>query len=253
MNPIQRKARIAGLWYLSVTLTGIWTLMVAPSKLFVHGDAAATVQRMLGSEMLFRSYMAVCLISSLCFLMLALALYELFKDVDRGLSRLMLALVAIQIPCAWVVAVAQAMALELAKGGSFMEVFAGPQREALAMLFLRLDHHGTMASQLLWGLWLFPLAALVLRSRYQPRFLGWCSTSMASLMWRSGRSPAWRPSTSIGLTTSCSPFSWAKWPSCSGCSSEARRLRRRRELNPAKGREEKQEGPRMESFAVLRF
>ena len=173
MNHIQKKARIAGLWYLSVTLTGIWTLMVAPSKLFVHGDAAATVQRILGSEMLFRSYMAVGLISSLSFLMLALALYELFRDVDRGLSRLMLALVAIQIPCAWVVAVAQAMALDLAKGGTFMGAFTDPQREALAMVFLRLDHHGTMASQLLWGLWLFPLAALVLRSRYQPRFLGW--------------------------------------------------------------------------------
>lgn len=173
MNPIQRKARIAGLWYLSVTLTGIFTLMVAPSKLIVHGDAAATVQRMLGSEMLFRSYMAVGLISSLCFLMLALALYDLFKEVDRKLSRLMLMLVVIQIPCAWVIAVAQAMALELAKGGSFMGAFTDPQREALAMVFLRIDHHGTMASQLLWGLWLFPLAVLVLRARYQPRFLGW--------------------------------------------------------------------------------
>ncbi|MBS1785129.1 MAG: DUF4386 domain-containing protein [Acidobacteria bacterium] len=173
MTPIQRKARIAGLWYLSVTLTGIWTLMIAPSKLFVHGDAAATVQRILGSEMLFRSYMAVSLVSSLLFLMLVLALHELFRDVDRKMSRLMVALVIIQIPCAWMVAVAQGMALEVAKGGVVGGAFAGPQREALTMLFLRMDHHGTMASQLLWGLWLFPLAALVLRSRYVPRFLGW--------------------------------------------------------------------------------
>ncbi len=173
MNSIQRKARIAGLWYLSVTLTGIFTLMVAPSKLFVHGDAAATVQRMLGSETLFRSYMAVGLISSLCFLTLALALHQLFKDVDKRLSRLMVVLVAIQVPTAWVTAVAQGMALELAKGGLSMDAFAGPQREALAYMFLRIDHHGVMASQLMWGLWLFPLAALVLRSRYQPRFLGW--------------------------------------------------------------------------------
>lgn len=173
MTSIQRKARIAGLWYLSVTLTGIWTLMIAPSKLFVHGDAAATVQRILGSEMLFRSYMTVSLVSSLLFLMLVLALHELFRDVDRRMSRLMVALVIIQIPCAWVVAVAQAMALEVAKGGVVGGAFAGPQREALSMLFLRMDHHGTMASQLLWGLWLFPLAALVLRSRFVPRFLGW--------------------------------------------------------------------------------
>lgn len=172
MNPIQRKARIAGLWYLSVTLTGIWTLMIAPSKLFVHGDASATVQKILGSEMLYRSYMAVGLVSSVLFLMLALALHELFKDADRRLSRLMVAFVIIQIPCAWVLAVAQGVALDLAKGGLFSGL-TGPQREALAYVFLRIDHHGTMASQLMWGLWLFPLAALVLHSRYVPRFLGW--------------------------------------------------------------------------------
>ncbi|HEU4951375.1 MAG TPA: DUF4386 domain-containing protein [Holophagaceae bacterium] len=173
MTPLQRKARIAGLWYLAVTLTGIFTLMVVPSRLFVHGDPAATVQRILGSEMLFRAYMGVGLVSSLCFLMLARALHDLYKAVDPRLSRLMLAFVAIQIPTAWMTTVAQAMALELAKGGGFLEAFAGPQRQALAMVFLRLDHHGVMASQLMWGLWLFPLAALVLRSRYQPRFLGW--------------------------------------------------------------------------------
>ena len=172
MNPIQRKARIAGLWYLSVTLTGIWTLMIAPSKLFVHGDAAATVQKVLGSETLYRSYMAVGLVSSVLFLMLAMALHDLFKDVDRRMSRLMVALVIIQIPCAWVIAVAQGVALDLAKGSLFSGL-TGPQRESLAYAFLRIDHHGTMASQLLWGLWLFPLAALVLRSRYMPRFLGW--------------------------------------------------------------------------------
>ena len=173
MNPIQRKARIAGLWYLAVTLTGIFTLMVAPSMLRVPGDAAATVQKILGSEMLFRVDMAVGLLSSLCFLMVALALHDLFKDVDLTLSRLMVVLVLIQVPNAWVSAVTQGMALELAKGSAFMGAFAPAQQQALAMLFIRLDHHGVFAAQLLWGLWLFPLAALVIRSRYLPRFIGW--------------------------------------------------------------------------------
>ncbi|HJU84635.1 MAG TPA: DUF4386 domain-containing protein [Holophagaceae bacterium] len=173
MNPVQRKARIAGLWYLAVTLTGIFTLMVAPSKFLVPGDAAATVQKILASESFFRTYMAVGLVSSLCFLMLALALHELFKDVDRSLSRLMVILVLIQVPNAWVGAVTEGMALELAKGSAFMGAFAPAQQQALAMLFLRLDHFGVVAAQLLWGLWLFPLAALTLRSGFLPRILGW--------------------------------------------------------------------------------
>ncbi len=40
------------------------------------------------------------------------------------------------------------------------------------MLFLNLHHHGFVVAELFWGLWLFPLALLVYRSRFLPRFLG---------------------------------------------------------------------------------
>jgi hypothetical protein len=40
------------------------------------------------------------------------------------------------------------------------------------MLFLRLHHQEIVAAEILWGLWLFPLAILVYRSHFLPRFLG---------------------------------------------------------------------------------
>jgi hypothetical protein len=40
------------------------------------------------------------------------------------------------------------------------------------MLFLRLHDHQNIAAEILWGLWLLPLAILVYRSRFLPRFLG---------------------------------------------------------------------------------
>jgi len=40
------------------------------------------------------------------------------------------------------------------------------------MLFLRLHHHEVVAAEILWGLWLFPLAMLGYRSRFLPRYLG---------------------------------------------------------------------------------
>ena len=40
------------------------------------------------------------------------------------------------------------------------------------MLFLRLHHQGVVANEIFWGLWLFPLALLVLKSGFLPRFLG---------------------------------------------------------------------------------
>ena len=53
-----------------------------------------------------------------------------------------------------------------------MSAFDKPQRDALAMLFLRVHDQETLAAMIFWGLWLIPLGILVYRSRFLPRFLG---------------------------------------------------------------------------------
>src|SRR3989442_4786409 len=63
-------------------------------------------------------------------------------------------------------------ALMTVRGADFLSVFDNPQRDALAMLFLRLRDHQNTAAEILWGVWLLPLAVLVYRSRFMPRFLG---------------------------------------------------------------------------------
>jgi hypothetical protein len=40
------------------------------------------------------------------------------------------------------------------------------------MLFINLHGRGLVVAEIFWGLWLFPLALLVYRSRFLPRFLG---------------------------------------------------------------------------------
>jgi len=65
-----------------------------------------------------------------------------------------------------------AAALLLVRGPDFLSVFAQPQLEALAMLFLRLHHHGVVANEIFWGLWLLPFGLLVRRSGFIPRVLG---------------------------------------------------------------------------------
>ena len=58
------------------------------------------------------------------------------------------------------------------RGADFLSVFEKAQRDALAMLFLRLHHDEVVAAAIQWGLWLFPLAILVYKSSFLPRFLG---------------------------------------------------------------------------------
>ena len=63
-------------------------------------------------------------------------------------------------------------ALTLFRGADFLAVLEKPQRDALAMLFLRLHGQGNVINEIFWGLWLFPFGVLVMRSGFLPRILG---------------------------------------------------------------------------------
>jgi hypothetical protein len=104
---------------------------------------------------------------------LTLALYRLLKGVDQDLARLMVILGSLMVtPIYFLNTLNDVAALLLVRGADFLSVFDKPQRDALAMLFLRLHHGGVVANEIFWGLWLFPFGLLVYRSRFLPRILG---------------------------------------------------------------------------------
>jgi hypothetical protein len=143
-----------------------------PGKLIVHGNAAATANNISASETLFRLGIAGELIGQAGFIFVALALYDLLKGVNRRHASLMVTLIVVSIPIAFLNELNSIAALVLVRGADFLSIFEKPQRDALAMLFLNLHHYGFVVAEIFWGLWLFPLALLVYRSRFLPRFLG---------------------------------------------------------------------------------
>jgi uncharacterized protein DUF4386 len=172
MSSTKNPGRIAGLLYLLMSIVGFFAMGYVPGKLIVHGDAAATANNIAASETLFRLGIAAQLIGMAGFVFVALALYDLLKGVNRRHALLMVTLIVVSIPIAFLNELNSIAALVLVRGADFLSVFEKPQRDALAMLFLNLHHHGFVVAELFWGLWLFPLALLVYRSRFLPRFLG---------------------------------------------------------------------------------
>lgn len=171
MNSNRKKARFAGLLYLIWVVTGLLGMYVT-SKLIVHGNASATINNILTSQFLFRINILDILVSSILWVFLVLALHNFLKKVDKKLSSLMVLMVIIQVPFAFISVLNQFFALDLARGGSFLLTLTTSQREALGMLFLHVDNLETIASEIFWGIWLFPLGLLTLRSRFLPKFLG---------------------------------------------------------------------------------
>ena len=172
MDQTKKNARVAGLLYLTL-LGAPLRLIYIPSKLIVTGNATATANNIAAHELLFRFGIVADLFTGVMALFLTLALYRLLKGVDQGLAVLMVILGSLlSTPIYFLNTVNDAAALLLIRGGDFLSVFDKPQREALAMLFLRLQHHGVRVNEIFWGLWLIPFGILVFRSCFLPRILG---------------------------------------------------------------------------------
>ena len=172
MTPTRNPGRFAGMLYLLMSIVGFFAMGYVPGKLIVQGNAIATANNIAASGTLFRLGIAGQLIGMAGFIFVALALYDLLKGVNQRHALVMVLLIVVSIPIAFLNELNSIAALVLVRGVDFLSMLEKPQREALAMLFLKLHGQGLVVAEIFWGLWLFPLAMLVYRSRFLPRFLG---------------------------------------------------------------------------------
>jgi len=174
VDTIKKRARHAGLLYFALSVIAPFGLLYVPGKLIVHGDATATAANLRAHETLLRLGMASELGHQAIGIWLAMALYSLFKGVDRRQAQMLVILGAlVSVPIMFLNEVNDVAALTLAKGGGFLTVFSPPQLDALSYLFVRMHSWGVTIASIFWGLWLFPFGILVIRSGFIPRWLGW--------------------------------------------------------------------------------
>jgi len=172
MTSRKKQARIAGWLYLMLLPTGIYSLIYVPSTLIVSGDAAATIQNIGASELLYRSGIYVGLLSSLIYLFVALALYRLLKGVSEKQATLMVAFVVLSVAASLANTFNQLAVLIILDKPDFLSAFNPAQLEGVAYLFVRLQSHGIQIIQIFWGLWLIPMGVLVYRSGFIPKLIG---------------------------------------------------------------------------------
>jgi len=169
--------RVAGLWYLAICILGPLRLIYIPSKLFIRGNATVTAANIAAHQWLFRIGIVADLLCAVVLIFLVMAFYRLFKDVDQNLAVLVVIFGGVMPALInFVGVVSDSAALMIVRGAQqgvdFLSAFDKPQQDALAMLFLRLRDFQNTAAETLWGVWLFPLAILIYKSRFLPRFLG---------------------------------------------------------------------------------
>jgi hypothetical protein len=174
LRTTQQQARLAGLLYLLLGLTAPLGLVYVPSVVFVRGDAAATADHLRRSEWLVRGGIASELVHQVIAIFVVLALYDLFKGVNKGLARQVVILGAlVSVPIMFLNVVNTVAALVLVSGASYLSAFDKAQLDALAYLFVHLHERGVNVASTFWGLWLFPFGLLVIRCGFIPRAFGY--------------------------------------------------------------------------------
>lgn len=172
INSPKRLARIAGVFYLLVGIFGGFAEGFLDPKMYVAGNAAATAGNVVANSALVRMGVAAHLLDGIFFVLAAMALYLLLNHVHKSVARAMLVFVALAVGIICLNAVFQFEGLQVATDGSYVIAFGAAGSNALVLLLLDIQHYGTLAAQVFFGLWLAPLGYLAYKSGMFPKALG---------------------------------------------------------------------------------
>jgi hypothetical protein len=173
MTSHDKRARLAGLLYLILLPTAGFGMFGA-AGLVVPGDPAATLAHIQASRTLFEFAILLGAVGFIDFLAAGLAFYTLFCNVDTRAASLMLAFVAASVPVSLAAIAGRIDVLSLLDAARGAAALGGDQLQVQVMLALRHSDHLMRTSLIFWGLWLFPLGWLVLRSGFTPERWACC-------------------------------------------------------------------------------
>ncbi len=172
MTNRNKTARLAGLLYLILVISGITNLMYIPSKLIVWESAAETLENIMNSELLFRLGIVSGIITFLTFLILPLVLYRLLIEVNKMYATLMVIFAVISVPISFVNILNKFSVLTLIGKANYLQDLDLSEIQLQVMFHLDSYNNGIEISQIFWGLWLFPFGYLVYKSGFLPKVLG---------------------------------------------------------------------------------
>lgn len=174
VQPVAQKrlfttGRVTGLLYLGLAVSGAVGYMFARQRLYVPGDGAATVARLLEQETVAR----IGLIGELGVVafqvLVALWFFRLWRRLNSFAAGSLAAFGLLGAAAVLVGLISNAGALQVALEPALAP---GGDQAATVLLLWELHDAAWTVGSLFFGLWLIPMGYLVLAAR-MPRVLGW--------------------------------------------------------------------------------
>jgi len=165
-------ARMAGVFSLLTILTGVFAQGFVSDRLVVSSDAAATATNILTHRGLFQLSFGVFLIEMACNITMTVLFYVLLKPVSKSLSLLAATLGLTGCIIKTISRLFYIAPLLVLGGAQYLSVFNVEQREALALLLLKVNNQGAGIALVFFGFYAILTGYLIVRSTFLPRFLG---------------------------------------------------------------------------------
>lgn len=171
-NTQKQYGRIAGVLYLIIIISGIFSEGVVRSSLIVNGNAQVTFENITNAEMVFRLGFASDIIMVLADISIALVFYLMLKHVSKSISLLSAMFRLAQAIIIGVNLMNHFGVILVINSNDLATAFNSEQLSSAVMFLMEAHSYGYLLSGVFFGFSCMVLSYLIRRSEYLPSFFG---------------------------------------------------------------------------------
>jgi hypothetical protein len=163
-----KTARLAGVWYLVLAISGIFGFMVFHPQIFATDDASKTLNNLINLGSISRLRLLFELVIIVSQALAAIYFYKLFCDINKWAATTLGIWGSVNSVVIMVSAISMSSAISIATASSptFQE------KTILIQLLGEISTNAWMVGGLFFGLWLIPMGYIVISSGRMPMWLG---------------------------------------------------------------------------------
>lgn len=165
---LQRTARIAGVWYALLAISGILGFLVFQPQVYVISDEVKTLRNLQDQLLIARVRLIFEILIIITQALSALWFYKLFKSIDEWSAWAVGIWGMVNAVVVMISAIAMASSIDIAHA----ESMAHETQLMQISLLNNLIKHAWQVGGLFFGLWLIPMGYIIIRSRRMPIWLG---------------------------------------------------------------------------------
>ncbi|MBG9377946.1 DUF4386 domain-containing protein [Panacibacter sp. DH6] len=163
-----KTARIAGLWYLLLAVSGVFGFMVFHPRIFVGDDPQQTLNNVIDLAPVARTRLFFELLIIVAQALTAVWFYKLFCGINRWAALVLAIWGTVNAVIIMVSATSMSAIIDIA-GSSF----STPREKIIGVqILMGIIANAWSVGGLFFGLWLLPMGYMVITSRSMPLWLG---------------------------------------------------------------------------------